>query len=373
MKSLVINIGRVVLNIIYSFMKISPAKDKVVFISRQGNEPSLDFRMLAEELESMGVETVTLCRKLEGGLGGALSYCFHMLRQMRSMATSKAVVLDSYCIAASLLHHREGLQIVQMWHALGGMKKFGLSILDMPEGKSSAIAIPMRMHRGYTQVFTSSNLCRPAFAEAFGYAPEMLTVMSLPRVDAILDIKRDEKLREKIYTDYPQLDNDKKTILYIPTHRMEGDMSGAISRLVESVDYDKYDLVIKVHPLTKFEMGAAIGIVLDHKYESIDMMAAADYVITDYSAMTYEAALKGLPIFFYAYDKDEYLSGRTFYIDYEKEMPGPICTEAEQVMKAIDECDVEAAKAVSRAFADRYIEKQAGCTREMAQFIRNIM
>ena len=57
-----------------------------------------------------------------------------MLRQMYHAATSEIVVLDTYCIIISLLKQRKSLKVIQMWHALGAMKKFGYSILDKGEG-----------------------------------------------------------------------------------------------------------------------------------------------------------------------------------------------------------------------------------------------
>lgn len=48
------------------------------------------------------------------------------------MATSRAIILDSYCIAVSLLGERIKAPVVQIWHALGNMKKFGYAALDTP-------------------------------------------------------------------------------------------------------------------------------------------------------------------------------------------------------------------------------------------------
>ena len=156
MKKMLIETGRAVLNGIYSLMKIRRVRNQVVFISRQSNEPSEDIMMIMDELSARKIPSIALCRKLDGGITGTVKYCFHMIKQMYCMSVSKVVVLDSYCIAASLLDHREDTRIIQMWHALGAMKKFGLSILDKPEGRSSETAGLMRMHANYDYIFTSS-------------------------------------------------------------------------------------------------------------------------------------------------------------------------------------------------------------------------
>ena len=196
---IIVKTGKALLGVIYAFMKLSPVKNRIVFISRQENRPSMDISMLAEKFRKDGYETEILCRTLDPGLGNTVSYAFHMLRQMKLIATSRVVILDSYCIVACLLKHRQETTIIQMWHALGSMKKFGYSILDMPEGRSSRTAKLMNMHGNYDYVFTSSRASRPYFAEAFGYPEEKLTVMSLPRVDILKSEERDRENREAVF------------------------------------------------------------------------------------------------------------------------------------------------------------------------------
>lgn len=373
MKRALIEIATAVLNVIYSAMKLRRVRNQVVFISRQSNEPSEDIMMIMRELSERQIPSIALCRKLEGGMAGAVKYCCHMLKQMSCMSTSKVVVLDSYCIVASLLNQREETRIIQMWHALGAMKKFGMSILDKPEGRSSETAGLMRMHANYDYIFTSSEKCRGAFAEAFGYEPEDLTIMSLPRVDRILDKEQDLKLRAEILNVHPELANGRNNVLYVPTHRVSEDMTPAVQALIDAVDRTKFNLIIKTHPLTKADINGNEGVITGSRFSSVDMLAVSDAVITDYSAITYETALKGIPVYFYAYDKESYLDGRSFYLDYDQDMPGPIFTDAVSLSEALLEGADEEQIARERRFADEYISKQSGCTQEIADFIQGLM
>ncbi len=362
-----IKIGTGVLNAVYSIMKIAPVKNRIVFLSRQSNKPSYDIRALDEWFQKQGFETVVLCKEMGHGPAAYAGYMLHMLKQMRCMATSKMVILDTYCIAACLLRHRDELIIAQMWHALGSLKKFSLSILDQAGGRSSGTANIMHMHEQYDIIFTSSEASRSAFAEAFGYDEEALTVMSLPRVDAILDQQRDEKNKEKIRDAYPGIaEGGRKVLLYAPTFRKGKDISEDVRRLIDTVDYSRYDLIVKLHPLDAalIEGGQAI---VDRKFSTMDMLSICDVVITDYSAVTYEAALKGRPLVFYAFDIGEYIAGRDFYLDYNSEMPGPVVTSAADVMKVIDAEDWQPDRV--RQFAEKYIEKREHCTEEMGQYL----
>ena len=362
-----IKIGTGVLNAVYSIMKIAPVKNRIVFLSRQSNKPSYDIKALEAWFQEKGFETVVLCREMGHGPAAYAGYMLHMLKQMRVMATSKMVILDTYCIAACLLRHRDELLIAQMWHALGSLKKFSLSILDQAGGRSSGTANIMHMHEQYDIIFTSSEASRSAFAEAFGYDEEALTVMSLPRVDAILDQQRDEKNKEKIRDAYPGIaEGGRKVLLYAPTFRKGKDISEDVRRLIDTVDYSRYDLIVKLHPLDAalIEGGQAI---VDRKFSTMDMLSICDVVITDYSAVTYEAALKGRPLVFYAFDIGEYIAGRDFYLDYNSEMPGPVVTSAADVMKVIDAEDWQPDRV--RQFAEKYIEKREHCTEEMGQYL----
>lgn len=377
MKKAIIKAGTGILNGIYSGMKLFPQKRRVVILSRQASEPSLDICLLSDELESRGIPVRILCDKMGPGLGGVVRYVGPLFRQMAYLATSKVAVLDSYCIPACLFPHRDGLTVIQMWHALGAMKKFSKSILDKPEGKSSQIAALMKMHERYDYIFTSSEKARPAFAEAFGYPPEKLTIMSLPRVDIIMDKELDRKNREKILADYPVLGSDAKreTILYAPTLRIGKDMSKATADLIDAVDTGRYNLVISMHPLTEITLPDDLpeNVITGSSYSTTELMAAADYVITDYSAITYDAALKGLPLYFYAFDKDEYLADREFYLDYDRDMPGPVCTEAAEVISEIENGDREEYRSKAKAFADLYIEKKENCTAEIADLVESLL
>ena len=99
----------------------------------------------------------------------------------------------------------------------------------------------------------------------------------------------------------------------------------------------------------------------------MDMLSVCDVVITDYSAVTYEAALKGRPLVFYAFDIGEYIAGRDFYLDYKTEMPGPVQESAAGVMQVIEQGAWDPDRV--RAFADKYIEKRERCTEEMGQYL----
>lgn len=336
--SLVIKIAIFFLNIIYSLLKLFPQKHKITFISRQDNKPSLDIEMLDKKFHELHGEykTIILCKTIDPGFLNKISYAFHMLKQMYHIATSEIVILDSYCIAISILNHKKSLLVIQMWHSIGTMKKFGYSILDKPEGSSSKIAHLMKMHRNYDYILAAGDGYKEHLAEGFNYPIDKIVTLPLPRVEVLKDKEYAQKTRSKILKVYPDLEG-KKNIVYVPTFRKVNDdeFLSALKSLCDSVDYDKYNLIIKAHPLTDltdFDYGNA---VLDNQFSSFDMLFISDIVISDYSCIMYEAAVLGKPIYLYAYDYDEYMATREIYMDYKREIPCPICSTANELMDAI--------------------------------------
>lgn len=358
------------LRLIYLPFKCLPVKRKVSFISRQADSPSLDFQMLNREIQRQhpDYETVFLCRSLGGGLPAKLRYCFHMLRQMYHLATSQIVILDSYCIAASVLHHKKSLLIIQIWHSIGTMKKFGYSILDMPEGSSSKLAHVMNMHANYDYILAASDAYKSHLAEGFGYPLSQIVTLPLPRVEALESPAYREDAHRRIYARYPKL-REKKTIVYVPTFRKGENESfrQAAAALADAVDYTRYNLVIKAHPLAQLQLSHKDAIV-DKEFSSFDMLFISDYVISDFSCIIYEAAILKKPLYFYTYDYDHYLATRDIYIDYQEEMPGPICTSASDIIQAIsqDSCNLKQVE----AFLSKYVTpKSSRETKDIIDFI----
>ncbi len=361
--NILLKLAIMILKVIYFFMKLFPTRNKITMISRQSNSIPIDFSILKDEIQKQGkYKTVILAHKLQPGIKNKIFYIFHMFKQMYHIATSKVVFLDSYCMAISLLKHKKQLVVIQMWHAMGALKKFGYSVIETdtassaldkkmtPDEKRKLSSI-MRMHSGYDYIFTSSKICAPYFAEAFHYPMSAMKIMPLPVVDILLDENYKAHKKKEIILSYPEL-SKKKTIVYVPTFRKE-EREDKIQELIDSIDYKKYNLIIKPHPLTKLSYHDE-RVIWDSKFSSRDMLMVADYIISDYSAICYEASLLLKPMYFYTYDYDEYIDTRNFYTDYQKEIPGFISGSARKIVEKIEHDDYDLEKI--EKFKRKYIE-----------------
>ncbi len=370
--SIAITAVKLILNLIFAVMKLFPVKDRVSLISRQSDKPSVDFLMLQKEIKSQSPTTDVrvLCHKLDGMPG--IGYIPVLLGQMAAIASSKAVVIDTYCIAVSLLKQRKETEIIQIWHALGALKRFGRSIAgNRGEGRSLRLARVMNMHGNYSHVLCSSRNCFAAYEEAFGYDESCMLEGSLPRVDLLMSACYRTETAAKIAAKYPQIDRapgeGRKVVVYAPTFRMKGDIGGALEALKNEMSGTGNILVIKPHPLMNVKAENSRRFIVDTDFSTMEMLFAADVVICDYSAIVFEAALLTKPVCFYAFDLDTYAGSRSFYLDYEKDMPGEVCRTASEVKNAVerDDFDLERVK----TFADRYVTCREGATGRLVSFI----
>lgn len=361
-------------NFIYIFFKLLPSKKRVTMISRQSNDITVDFKLLKDgmEKEHKDISVVILCHKLEGGEKASvkekIKYIFHCFKQMYYIATSKVIILDSYCILASILKHKKDLKIIQMWHSMGTMKKFGYQIIGMEEGSSLQVAKDMKMHKNYDYIFASSDAYAGYLAEGFGYNKETVKIYSLPRVDLLTSEDYKKEVHSKIVQVYPQI-GQKKNIVYCPTFRKnEKEMSEKIKQLIESVDYSKYNLILKLHPLSKIKVDNR-NVIYDKTFSSFDMLFIADYVISDYSCIIYEAAILKVPLYFWAFDLKKYLDNRGLTFDYKKEVPGLVSENIKEIVDVIEKNNYDYQKL--EEFRKKYVTNIDNCTKKIVDFIVN--
>ena len=371
----IIKTGIFLLNIFYWFVKLLPTQNKVVMLSRQSNKPSVEFEMVKAEIEKRdkGVKVVLLCRTLDGGVNSTklskLKYVFHMIEQMYHIATCKVAILDSYCIVISILNHKKSLKEIQMWHSMGTMKLFGYTTLDTAEGSRSELAHAMKMHQNYDYVFASAEAYKAHLAAGFNCDIRKIVTMPLPRYDLLKSKRYEEEILERIYSAYPIL-KEKPVIMYCPTFRKdETDFEKAVYDLVDAVDTDKYNLVVKLHPLSKVVFDERVSQAKE--FTSFDMIFAADYVISDYSCIVYEAAVRNVPLYFYNFDMELYTDGRGLAIDYENELPGITSKDANVIADAISNIayDMEELK----RFSDKYVLPVENATKNIVDFIWEFM
>ena len=173
MKLLIIKAFVLFIRVLYAPMKLRKTKNKIVWLSRQSDEKSEDIKRLSEEIEKLSPETIQVFRlkKLKDESGLSLSYVFSVFVDMWELSDASIAVADTYSIPLSCLNHKKNLKKIQIWHALGAVKKFSLQSVGKAQGRNEAVSIAMCMHKNYDIViapsaapFTATVLLTSAFS-----------------------------------------------------------------------------------------------------------------------------------------------------------------------------------------------------------------
>lgn len=379
MKNIMLTIGITILkffaNLIYCILKIFPTKNKIVMITRQSNTPTLDFRLLKEEIENTdnSIMIKTLCNKIESnalyraGVLYKIKYILYILKIMYNLATSKVCIVDGYCIPVCILKHKKKLKIIQIWHASGAVKKFGYQILDKEAGSNSRIANLMCMHKNYDYIIAPSEATKKYFSEAFNTPEDKIVKLGLPRLEYISESKYSKS--EEILKKYPKL-KEKKNILYIPTFRKNNDFNAVEKILEYKIDENKYNLIISLHPLDTTPVPEKY--LVDKKYSSYDLIKIADYIITDYSALSIEASVLNKPIFIFLPDIKEYTEETGLNINLKEELSTFTCENFGEIIDKIEKKEYNTKEI--KKYRDKYIEiDENKATENLASFILNNM
>ena len=303
------------LYILYFLMKLRPVKNRVCMMSRQSSSIPLDFLLLEKELYriSKDIKVKYVCELLDTKHASAIKLLINTVKCMNVLSTSKACVVDTYNIPVSILHHRKELKIAQIWHALGAVKKFGYQSLDSEGGRSSSFASLLSMHKNYSFITCASRATKELYAEAFQSAAEKILVIGMPRLDYITEGGEEkERAKETLYKKYPQLRN-KINILYAPTFRENESIDFEV--IINTIDFTKYNLIIKSHILSKDKLYENFENVVFAIDSVFDLFLVSDYVITDYSAVSFEAAAAEKGLLFYVYDIEDYEKNRGLNIN----------------------------------------------------------
>lgn len=308
-------------------------ENKIVFLGRRMDRTPLDFRLLLEELQTQNpaVRPVILSRLYRGGWKETFRFAPVLLASIYHLATSKVCVLDSYWPAVSALTHRPELVIYQIWHSLGKIKQSGLQTVGRADGRDHSVADVMRMHQGYDYVLAGAEVWNQKYVESFGVQESQLLNFGLPRADYLINGRF--RLADRILARYPEL-SKKPVVVYAPTFRRGIDADGAL-RLVEVVDTERFNLVIKMHGSDTLIMPDSGHIVVPD-FTATELLSVTDYLITDYSSIALEAAILDVNTMYYVYDRDEYLQNNGLNIDLDLEMPGCVFESSTDLAAALE-------------------------------------
>lgn len=218
-----------------------------------------------------------------------------------------------------------------------------------------------RQSRDWDYLISDNGFSTETFKRAFLFHNEIVEC-GYPRNDILYAPDKEDrivKLKDKL-----GIPKDKKTILYAPTWRDDeyygkGEYKFALKLDLHELKKqlgDEYVLLLRTHYYIADSIdttGIEDFAFNVSKYDDIsELYLISDILITDYSSVFFDYANLRRPILFFTYDLEKYRDMlRGFYLDIEKEMPGPLLFTEEEVIAAIkDITDIE------KQYQDRYDE-----------------
>ncbi|EZX16748.1 hypothetical protein V070_02427 [Staphylococcus aureus C0673] len=215
--------------------------------------------------------------------------------------------------------------------------------------------------RNWDYLIAANKYSEDIFNSAFMYPREDILTYGYPRNDILTNHTEEYKngLKKKL-----GIPVHKKVILYAPTWRDDqfhgpGQykflMQLDLQRLREELG-DEYVVALRMHYFISdnLDLSEFKNFAFDFsRYNDInDLYISSDILITDYSSVFFDFANLRKPILFYTYDLEKYKDVlRGFYIDMNKDLPGPLLFDSEEVIDSIKNIET-----VENDYQDKYDE-----------------
>ncbi|AIW39011.1 CDP-glycerol:glycerophosphate glycerophosphotransferase [Bacillus subtilis] len=320
------------------FKPVKPKNHLTLLVSFEENAQAL-IRSYKAHAESLSYEVtvlytrhaVSLKKELEGIGSFYLNekHPLHLLKAVLILFKSKVVITDNYFLMTSVLNRRPQTTCIQVWHANGSLKKFGLEDVTNQNHPASDISRFKKVYRSFDFVTVGSDAMADVFKKSFGIRDGQLLKTGVPLTDVYYEEHKPD-LKHK----WP-----KKIILYAPTFR-DYDMQSfrlpfTEEQLTNALN-GEYMLLVKLHPAVLHQISASFESELIKNVSDMrlhDLLKAADILITDYSSVPFEFALLNKPIFFFTYDLEEYDQKRGLIDNYTSVIPGKACHDSEALLE----------------------------------------
>ena len=280
--------------------------------------------------------------------------------QMRAvMAKAKVVVFESWI--SNRYKKRRGQFWIQLWHGVP-VKRM---LYDTSEPRVFAKNHANKNARyadiaRWSYLLAESQLSAELFRRAFLLPASKMVVARYPRVSWLMRHRDDEELKACVRREHG-LDAARKIVLYLPTWRdynydlpaQDYDLAYLMdcARLQELLG-EGYQVVLKDHPYRHVDaVGGAT--VIDPSAETQELLAVADFVVTDYSSVMFDAFAARIPVMLYVADYQKYCETRGVYEGLWQALAPLRCDALEDVAAAVTASGLlEANERIRAEFAD---------------------
>ncbi|WP_164667630.1 CDP-glycerol glycerophosphotransferase family protein [Virgibacillus doumboii] len=370
-REIIIALYLLVFRMLFNLFKLLPQKTKTTFVASFGT----NILYTIDEQEKQTDDSIVILKanqcSMDFGSGPrrkTLKFGFpHFLDWVRSiyhLATSKKVFIDNYYGFLSVTKFRSNTQCIQLWHASGAIKQFGLKDNSIENRHSNACKRFKNVYDRFDLVIVGSDKMAAIFSVAFDLPTSRILRTGIPRTDFFFDSAAKKEAEQTLRNAFPVI-NNKKVILYAPTYREHQSASQLDIEIMHEVLSEEYVLFLSLHPKVKTEMENNYpGFVFDvsNHFHINHILVITDILVTDYSSIPFEFSLLNKPMVFYAYDLEEYAQVKGLWKDYDKLVPGPVVKHTEDLIHVLQTGEFN--MATVRDFAEEWNQYSDGKSSE---------
>ncbi len=259
------------------------------------------------------------------------------------------------------LPRKEGQIMLETWHGTP-LKRLVFDMDDVHAANPHYKNIVYKQSRGWDYLLSDNPFSTEKFQSCFRFDKEKILEAGYPANDPLYaeDLEECSKaIKEKL-----GIPLDKKVLLYAPTWRDDNYYDAGEYKFELALDLDRlkkefsdeYVVLLRMHYwiVDQLDLSKYPGFVYNGSdYDDItELYMISDICMTDYSSVFFDYANLKRPILYYMYDLEKYRDVlRGFYLDVEKELPGPILQTNDEVVEAIKNIDK-----VTEEYKDKYAE-----------------
>ncbi|MFT8317896.1 MAG: CDP-glycerol glycerophosphotransferase family protein [Sporolactobacillus sp.] len=356
-----------------------PLKNKIVFVSSFSENPLFVYHALKEE--DMGADVVFLCRGKciqdfrQTGCSVYPVETFNPIAILRSavqLATARVIVVDNYYSFLAASSFRRSVICLQLWHAAGAFKTFGLQDRSIALRTKRARKRFKAVYRHFDKIAVGSDQMEAVFEKSFGLDGQHFLHTGIPRTDIFFDQSGINQIRDSFKRKYGQ----KKLVLYAPTFRENSPASAELPLDWEKMERalgNDYLLLLKLHPSVQSKPEVDHRFVHDcSDWKINELLLGIDILITDYSSIPFEYALLGRPMIFFAYDLEDYKRERGLDDHYLEMIPGPLVHNTDELIDTIQKAAIDEEKVTG--FSEIWNQYSKGTSsKNVANYIKKLL
>lgn len=382
-------IKRIIITVYKRLTPVIPLKKNLIlFQSNNGKNYTGNPRYIYEEMIRQGLDQVYdcvwllldtsievpgRCRKIRRNYPG---FFWNLMR-------AKFWVFDSR--QEKIYIKKKDTVYIQTWHGTP-LKKLALDMKQLDMGGNQNIE---KYHenfrtacRDWDYLVSQNKFSTEVFKSCFDFANKPILEIGYPRNDILFQKNNERDIRE--LKEKLGLPLDKKIMLYAPTWRDNEYHYKGVYKFATELDFDRmreafsdeYCMIVKYHYLVSenIDWTPYQGFVytFDETKDIAWLYLVSDLLITDYSSVMFDYSLLNRPMFFFAYDLEDYKNHlRGFYFDFINEIPGPISQDTEALISDIQNYREEDWEEKYKTYHDKFNNVDCGeASRKIIELIQ---